>query len=227
MKKTTIERFETMDFMGYEAVNTICSNLLFAERNVKKILVTSFGAAEGKSFISRQILWNMAKRGRWTVLLDADLRRSKLVDILGFKTEEPIQGLSHYLAGYCNLDDILYETNVPEAVIAPIGRTVMNPVPLLGQPQFAEMLDTLTESFDTIIIDAPPLGVVIDAAEIASHCDGALIVVEYDKTRRRDLAKVRNSIEQTGCPVLGCVINNVKLDTFGAKRYYNYSHYYE
>ncbi len=226
MKRAIIGRLPVLDFTGSEAVNTICSNLLFAGRNIKKILVTSFNASEGKSFVTQQMLWNLAKRGKRTVLVDADLRRSNLIRDLGFTTDAPIKGLAHYLAGYGALEETLYETVTPYAVILPMGRIVKSPVSLLSVPQFPELLDTLGEMFDMVLIDSPPLGAVIDAADIASHCDGAVIVAEYDRTRRQDLLTVRNIIAQTGCPILGCVINKLKLESLGAKRYYNYAGYY-
>ena len=226
MKRATIEKKITLDFMGTEAINAICSNLLFAGRNIQKILITSVNSSEGKSFTTRQMLWNFARRGKQTVLVDADLRRSNLVADIGFTTDEPIHGLAHVLAGYSALEDALYETNIPLATILPMGCNVNSPVSLLALPQFGEMLNDLAEMFDIVLIDSPPLGVVIDAADIASNCDGAVIVVEYDKTRRRDLLSVRNLVEQTGCPILGCVINKLKLESFGTKRYYNYSGYH-
>ncbi len=226
MKKATIGKPISLDFMGDESINAICSNVLFAGRNIQKILVTSVNSAEGKSFMAQQMLWNFAKRGKRTVLIDADLRRSSLVMDLEFRTDAPIKGLAHLLAGYSTLDDVLYETESPSAVILPMGRFVKSPVSLLALPQFGDILDALTETFDIVLIDSPPLGVVIDAADIASNCDGTVIVAEYDKTRRRDLLSVRNLIEQTGCPILGCVINKLKMESFGAKRYYNYSGYY-
>jgi capsular exopolysaccharide synthesis family protein len=226
MKRATIGKMIALDFMGGEAINAICSNLLFAGRNIKKILLTSVNTSEGKSLITQQMLWNLAKRGKRTVLIDADLRRSNLVMDLEFSTDGPITGLAHFLAGYSTLEDVLYETNIPQAVILPMGRNVKSPVALLALPQFGEMLETLAETFDIVLIDSPPLGVVIDAADIASNCDGTVIVVEHDKTRRKDLVNVRNLIDQTGCPILGCVINKLKLESFGTKRYYNYSGYY-
>lgn len=224
MKRARVIQLEPMDFVGNEAINSICSNLFFAGRNMKRILLASHGASEGKSFTAQQILWNLARRGKRTVLVDADLRRSNLMHNIEIQTNDTVFGLAHYLAGYCSVEDALYETNIPNAAILPIGRIVKNPVSLLGLPQFAEMLDVLSETFDMIIIDSPPLGIVIDAADIACHCDGAVIIAEYDKTRRRDLIKARNLLEQTECPVLGCVINKVKLDTIGAKRYYHYTY---
>lgn len=226
MNNATIEQPGNLDFIANEAINTICSNLFFAGRNLKKILITSFSATAGKSFVAQQMLWNIAKRGKRIVLIDTDLRRSKMVTDLSFKTAEQINGLAQYLAGYCSLDDALYVTNIAHSVVMPIGRIVKNPVALLGLPQFPEMLDELADNFDIVLIDTPPIGLVIDAAEIAKHCDGAMVVVEYDQTRRKELITARNMIEQTGCPILGCVINKVKSDTLGARRYYNYSGYY-
>lgn len=226
MNKAIIENQSKLDFFGEEAINTICSNLYFAGKNLRKVMITSFSASEGKSFTAQQILWNLSRRGKRAVLIDADLRRSNLVRDLGFRTTGATQGLAQYLAGYCSLEDALYETNIAHAVIMPIGRSIKNPVALLTLPEFPELLDTLAEQYDIVLIDSPPVGVVIDAAEIAKHCDGALIVVEYDKTRRRNLIQTRNLIEQTGCPILGCIINKIKLDGFGARRYYNYYGYY-
>ena len=228
MYSATIDHIDTLDFLANEAINTICSNLSFAGKNINKIMFTSYSGTTGKSFVTRQILWNLTKRGKRAVLVDTDLRRSTLVSDIGFKTKtgKQITGLAHYLAGYCDLDNALYETNIANAVIMPIGRMINNPVALLGSQLFKEMLDILAEEFDDVIIDTSPLGLVIDAAEIAKHCDGAVVVVEYDQTRRRELITVRNQIEQTGCPILGCVINKVKTETLGARRYYNYSGYY-
>ena len=71
---------------------------------------------------------------------------------------------------------------------------------------------------------------VIDAAEIGRRCDGCVLIVNYNTTRRRELVEAKNQMEQSGCPVLGCVINKVTFDTLSAKKYYNkgyYNHYYK
>ena len=195
MNRATIEHAGNLDFIANEAVNTICSNLFFAGRNVQKILISSFSATAGKSFVAQQMLWNLSKRGKRVVLIDTDLKRSKLVSDVGFKTAEQINGLAQYLAGYCSLENALYETNIAHSVIMLIGRIVKNPVALLGLPQFPEMLDTLADNFDIVLIDTPPIGLVIDAVEIAKYCDGTVIIVEYDQTRRKELITARNLIE--------------------------------
>ena len=81
-----------------------------------------------------------------------------------------------------------------------------------------------------ILVDTPPIGAVVDAAEIAKRCDGSVLVVNYNNTRRRELLESKRQMEQSGCPILGCILNKVTFDTLSAKKYYNktyYNHYYK
>ena len=78
---------------------------------------------------------------------------------------------------------------------------------------------------DYVIVDAPPLGAIIDAAEIAKSCDGTLIVVNYDSVRRQELINVKEQLEQTECPILGTVLNMVEFDNYLSKKYYYKSYY--
>ena len=228
MKQATITNLEEMDYSGTEALNTICSNLTFSGRDLKKIVMTSCTAGEGKSFLTIHIVQNLARRGKRVVLVDADLRRSFLIKRYGIETEGEWRGLAHYLAGYDDLDDVVYATNYENVYIVPTGRDVANPVQLIDSPHFTDMLNALARRFDYVIVDAPPVGLVIDAAEIAKVCDGTVFVIEYNKTRRREIIDAQRQIAQSGCPVLGCIINKVTFDSLSAKKYYNrsyYSHY--
>ena len=74
-------------------------------------------------------------------------------------------------------------------------------------------------------MDAPPVGAVIDAAQIAKSCDGILVVVAYNEVRRQELIDAVRQLEQTGCPILGTVLNQVKFDSYMSKKYYYKSHY--
>ncbi len=228
MKKAVIRNNESMDYAGVEAMNTICSNLIFSGRNVKKIVVTSCTAGEGKSFLTLQMTQNLAKRGNKVILVDADLRRSYLIKRYAIETDGEWRGLAHYLAGYDEVNDIIYKTNVENVYIIPTGRDVANPVQLLDSDHFKDLLEALSREFDYVLVDAPPIGLVIDAAEIAKYCDGSVFVVEYNKTRRRDVLDAKKQMEQSGCSVLGCILNKVTFETLSAKKYYNksyYSHY--
>lgn len=228
MRKATIRRFDMPDYSGTESLNTICTNLSFAGRDLKKIVITSSMAGEGKSYMAMQIMQNLSRRGKRVVLVDADMRRSYIVNRYGMETEGEWLGLAHYLAGYCEMEDALYETNLYGACIIPAGRDVSSPIPLIDTPYFSELLDALSQRFDVVLVDAPPVGLVVDAAEIARSCDGVVLVVEYNKTRRRELAEAKWQMEQAGCPILGCIINKVTFESLSAKKYYNksyYSHY--
>lgn len=225
MRQCVIHQVKPLDYSGEEALNSICTNLTFAGRDLQRILITSNEMSEGKSWMSMHIALNIAQRGRRVLLVDADLRRSFLMQRYKVDVEGEVLGLAHYLTGQCKLEDALYETNLDGACIIPAGRDVTNPVSLVDTPFFTQLLDTLCEQFDMVIVDCPPIGMVIDAAEIAASCDGTVLVIDYNKTRIREVRECKRQMEQSGTPVLGCIINKVSFDTLSAKKYYNKSYY--
>jgi len=225
MKKVSVKHLRKLDYASGEALNTICTNLTFAGRNLRKILITSNSPSDGKSWMAMNVAVNLAERGRRVLLIDADLRRSLLVQRYHIHFEDKPMGLAHFLSGQCELDDCVFETNLHGMCILPAGRDVSNPVALIDTPYFAAMMDELAKHFDVVLIDAPPIGSVIDAAEIAASCDGTVLVVEYKKTRLSEIAECRRQMEQSGTPVLGCIINKVSLSGLSAKRYYNRSQF--
>ena len=222
MQTATIQGNLNLDYAGSEAFNTICSNLTFSGKNIKKIVVTSCEPNDGKSFIAIQTALNMAKRGKRVLLIDADLRLSVLNAHYQIRLGGAAMGLAHYLSGQCVLDDAIYETNIPNVYLIPIGTDVQAPLSLIATPDFDNLIKGVGETFDLVIIDAPPVGLVIDAAEIAKSCDGSVLVLEYNKTHRRALQEAKNQMERTGTPILGCVLNKVTMDRLSTKKYYSY-----
>ena len=221
MKQAGLHRLKPLDYSATEAINTICSNLSFAGRDMKKVVLTSSNANEGKSYLSMQIAVNVANRGKRVILVDGDLRRSIMVSHFGITSPSgPMTGLVHYLAGHNDIDDVVYQTDIDNLHLLPVGRDIANPIPLLLSPAFGGLLDFL------VIVDAPPVGVVIDAAEIARNCDGIIIVAKYRSTHRRELAEARQQLLQTGTPILGCILNDVAFDSISTKRYYGKSYYH-
>ena len=229
MNHIDITKFAPLDYAGQEAVNTLCTNISFFGSKMKRIMLTSTYMAEGKSFVSLNILRTMARYGKNVCLVDADLRRSYIASQYGlrFAGGQERYGLAHYLAEMAEESSVIYSTNIEGAYIVPAGREVSNPLPLLNSEGFAELLDHLAAMFDYVIVDAPPIGTVIDAAEIAKSCDGALIVVKQKEIKRQELIEVRSQLEQTGCAVLGAVLNMVEYDKYMDRKYYKseYSHY--
>ena len=230
MKSIEIRRFAPLSYAGQEAINTLCTNLSFSGEKMKRIMMTSSHASEGKSFLTMNIMRTMAKYGKSVVLVDADLRRSYISSQynLRFEDEENKWGLAHLLAGMVDENSVIYSTNIEGAYMVPVGREVSNPMPLLNSEHFADLLDRLSKMFDYVLVDAPPVGTVIDAAEIAKSCDGTLIVVNYNTVRRQELIDVKEQLEHTGCPVIGTVLNMVEFDNYFSRKYYYksyYSHY--
>ncbi len=218
MKKAEIYNLKEMDYTGTEALNAICSNLSFAGKDLKKIVFTSCSDADGKSFLTMQIAVNMAQRGKRVVLIDAELRRSEPAWDSCIRLSGNALGIAHYLAGQCAMEDVMYETNIPNACLIPAGCSTQNPIPLLNSPDFLKLLDYCGENIDLVLIDAAPIGLVIDAAEIARYCDGAVLIAGYRKTRARELTQAKQQIEQANSKVIGCIINGVTLDSLSAKK---------
>lgn len=227
MNELNIGRFPPQEYAGAEAINTLCTNLSFSGANIKKIMVTSCHASEGKSYLTMNIMRTMAKLGKTVALVDADLRCSVITSRYGiqFANPERKMGLAHYLAGKASEEDVLYRTNIDGAYIVPVGREVTNSLQLLNTARFERLLDDLAAQVDYVLVDAPPVGLIIDAAQIAKYCDGTLVVVSYNSVRRQELIDTRNQLQQTGCPILGVVLNMVEYDNYLSKKYYYKSYY--
>lgn len=227
MFKLEISRFRELDFACNESINTLCTNLVFMGSDKKKLMFTSCIAHEGKSFVSMNVMRTLAKLGRKVLFIDSDLRRSQILTRYGLVAEEGDgKGLAHYLAGMAKLEDVVYETNIPGAYMIPVGHAVSNSLALLNTNLFGDMLNRLEDQFDYIILDAPPVGAIIDAAEIAKYCDGAVFVIKYNAVSRKELELAKSQIDRSGCAVLGAVINDVEFDSLSSKRYYNKAYYY-
>ncbi|MBP3411355.1 MAG: CpsD/CapB family tyrosine-protein kinase [Clostridia bacterium] len=226
MNKLEFVRFRGLDYACKEAINTLCTNLTFVGSDKRVIMVTSTTAHEGKSFLSMNIMRTLAQLGKKVVLVDADLRKSQIAGKYGVRVQEGNgYGTTHYLAGMCSLNDVVYETNIPGAYMIPVGREVTNSLALLSTPRLKHMVKELQERFDFVLMDAPPVGVIIDAAEIAKSCHGAIFSVKYNTISRRELLDAKARIDRTGCEVLGAVLNEVDLEALSSKKYYNKSYY--
>ena len=228
MKKTaTFELATKEDFFVREAYNTLRTNLLFCGRSVKVIVVTSCLDNEGKSTVSLGLARALAANGERVLLLDADLRKS--VFAVKAKTEGNIVGLSQVLSGQVTVDDAIYETNYTGLDMIFAGPFPPNPSEMLTSGEFKNLIASLRETYDHIIIDAAPLGLVIDASAIASVCDGSILVINRGQIKSRTAQSVKKQLERSGCPILGAVLNQTtkRVSRFGYGYYYSdrYSSY--
>ena len=230
--KVLFDLDKKMDYATKEAFNRFKTNLRFCGQDKKAIAITSCGENEGKSSISRSLAIANAEDGKKVLVIDADMRKSVWageIEFEGDMDENSVKGLSHYLSGQANIEDIIYSSNIEGFDLLIAGPVPPNPSGLLEQVEFRKLVEYARERYDLVIIDLPPLGMVIDAAIAARYSDGAIILVEAFEVKQQIAAEVKKQLEVSGCEVLGVVLNKVPRVTKGYyNKYYNgyYNGYY-
>lgn len=199
--------------MAEEYYNSIRTNIQFSGRNLKVITLTSVQTGEGKSTTSANIAISFAKAGFKTLLIDADIRNSVMSGT--FKADEKYEGLSSYLSGNAELSAVISHTTIENLMLIPAGHFPPNPTTLLQNSNFNFMIDTVKELFDYVIIDTPPIGLVIDSAIISQKADASILVTEAGIIKRRFIQKAKEQMEQSGALFLGVILNKVE-DTHGS-----------
>ena len=222
-----VSNFPQLDYVCNEAMNTLCTNLSYCGKDIRKIMITSRYAGEGKSYIAMNLLRTFSQLGKRTVLIDTDLRASGIQSDyrLRYSTQSHY-GLSEYLSGICGLDEAVYQTHLPNTYMIPAGHEAPNPLQLLDTRLMGELIEQLAEQFDVVLVDTPPVGVLADAVALAKFCDGALLVVGYCKGKQQEIGDAVENIKQTGCKVLGAVFNGVKFNSMSNRHYYYSSERY-
>lgn len=199
-----------------EYYNTIRTNIQFSGRNLKVITLTSAQPGEGKSTTSTNLAISFAKAGFRTLLIDADTRNSVMSGT--FKSNERYQGLTSFLSGNAELSDVICDTSIDNLMIIPAGQVPPNPTSLIQNDNFKAMIETVRGLYDYVIIDTPPLGLVIDGAILAHYSDASLLVVKAGADKRRTVTKLKEQLEQSGSVFLGVILNkyDIHLDKYGS-----------
>jgi capsular exopolysaccharide synthesis family protein len=208
-----------------ESFRTLRTNLQFVDidRPPRTVVVTSAVAGEGKSTTACNLAITLAQAGIRVALVEADLRRPKVSEYLGV---EGSVGLTSVLIGRVGLDDALQSWGRNGLAVLASGPIPPNPSELLGTAHMVNLLRQLQERFDVVIIDAPPLLPVTDAAVLSRICDGAVLVVRYGKTRREQLERTARALRAVDARILGTVVN--MAPTKGPDAYaYGYGYGYE
>ena len=213
------------DFFLNEAIKTLRTNIGFCGEDVKTIALTSTLPNEGKSKISLDLALSFASLGAKTLLLDADNRNSVLPGRLSIKKVP--SGLSNYLSGKSyKFENIVNKTNVDNLYLLLAGPTAPNFTELLEGEKYKTLMDKLRQDFDYIIVDCPPIGLVIDAAIIAKECDGILMVIEQGRIKKRYAKKATDQLNMSGAKILGTVLNKTQSSSseYGYGKKYGYGY---
>jgi capsular exopolysaccharide synthesis family protein len=206
---------------GAEKFRTLRSRLyqISATRPLRRVLLTSSVPQEGKTFVAANLAQSIIRQAdRRVLLIDADLRASRLNLTLGTKNEP---GLSDYLLGEASITKVLQVGEDRNLCFIPGGKLVSNPSELLHSQKMKSLLERMGQMFDWVIVDSPPAIAVHDASILADMCDGVLFVVRAGATDFEAAQKA--AAEFSDSKLLGVILNRVKKrETYGAY-YYGYS----
>lgn len=206
-----------------ESFRALRTNLSFANVSIqaKSVVVTSSLPGEGKSTTATNLAIALAQAGQSVCLVDADLRRPMVNEYLGLDRSA---GLTTALVGAVPLDDLLQHWGEDELCVLTSGVIPPNPSELLGSLEMQRIIRELEESFDTVVIDAPPLLPVTDAAVLSQHVGGVVIVVGAQTIRQPLLQKSLQTLELVDANILGIVLNRLPMKGPDAYSYGYYSY---
>ncbi len=210
-----------------ESLRELRTNIRFCGDDIKTILFTSVAPNEGKSTVVIDLARSLVEAGNKVLVIDCDMRKSVLVGRhRARRTDgEAILGLSHFLSGQKSLEDVVYQTQFANLLMIFAGPAVVNPTELLENRYYEELISSMRDLFDYVLIDCAPLGAAIDAAVIAKECDGAVIVISQGDVSSKSVVSIRKQLEASGIRILGAVLNKVDVKKTGYYGKY-YGRYY-
>ncbi|MGB3592776.1 MAG: polysaccharide biosynthesis tyrosine autokinase [Ornithinimicrobium sp.] len=203
-----------------EAFRALRTNLQFVNAGdpAQSIVLTSSLPEEGKTTTVAHLALTLAATGQKVCVVEGDLRRPRLLDYLGL---EGAVGLTNVLIGEADLDDMVQGYGDTSLSLLGSGPLPPNPAELLGSDRMRTLIHDLEQRFDIVLIDAPPLLPVTDAAVLASITDGAIVVVGAGIVRNEHLTRTLDRMDQAQGQVLGLILN--KLANSGVDAYYDYT----
>ncbi len=210
-------------YRSNEAYKTLRTNIEFSGSDKQVIVFTSCTPNEGKSTVSLSLAISLAEADKNVLFVDADLRKSVLVGRHQIKGS--IKGLSHFLSGQAEAKDVIAKTQENGLFCVLAGVVPPNPAELLGNRRFEAFIQGAKKAYDYVIIDAPPVGSVIDSAIIAKNCDAAVLVIAANTISYKFARSMKEQMEKSDCPILGVVLNKVNMKQ---NKYYGryYGKYY-
>ncbi len=205
-----------------EAFRRLRTNLQFldVDDRLRSIVVTSALPGEGKTTTAVNLAITLADAGQKVILVDADLRRPSVAEVMGL---EGSAGLTTALIGRAALNDVIQPWGDRHLHVLPSGQIPPNPSELLGSPAMSSLLTYLSTQYDVVLIDTPPLLPVTDAAILSRSVSGALVVAGANTLHRQQLADALGGLDAVGARILGILLNRVPAKQSSSYQYYDYT----
>lgn len=204
-----------------ESFRSLRTNLQFVDvdGSSRSFVVSSAGPGEGKSTTTANLAIALAETGARVALVDGDLRLPRVADYMGL---EGGVGLTDVLIGRAELVDVLQQWGTGKLFVLPSGRTPPNPSELLGSQAMQRTLGALEEAFDYVLVDAPPLLLVTDAAVVSRFTSGVLMVAASGTTKKPQLTAAVEKLNAIGSRLFGVIVTMLPAkgpDSYGYGAY--------
>ena len=201
-----------------EAFRTIRTAVYFGfpASQARTLVLTSPSAGDGKTTVASNLAIAMAQAGQRTLLLEADLRKPRHHQIYVL---EPGPGLCGVLKGEATVADAVRRSGVERLDVLPCGQVPSNPSELLNSDAFAQAIRALSDLYDRIIIDAPPLGPVADARIVSALADATILILRAGRSTRTGAEQAREGLLGVGGTIMGAVVNDVQRGNRGYHEY--------
>ena len=213
-----------LDFASAEAYNLLRTNISFAlagkDEGARLLGVSSPCPQEGKSFTSINLAYSLAKDGRKVILIDGDMRRPSVSNVLSMSRTP---GLSNLLAGGKAEEIIHFQTLHENLDVLLSGDIPPNPSELLGSEKMKKMIEEFSKQYDYVIVDLPPVTAVADPLVMSKLLDGIVVVVRHGFTKKKNVRETIRQLKFSGVRILGFVYNGYRQ---GTTRYYKKGNYY-
>jgi capsular exopolysaccharide synthesis family protein len=193
-----------------EAMRAIRTAVVFssAADGARTVVVTSTAPSEGKTLVSTNLASALGQAEQRTLVIDGDMRRPRVHEVFGC-AQEP--GLSNVLVGTAQLRTAIRQTSNPHLSVMPAGHIPPNPAELLGSAKYRRLLEELGQDYDWIVIDAPPVMAVTDAAVVANGASGVVFVIGAEMTPRRTAQTAIEQLTSARAKIIGAVLNRVNV----------------
>ena len=214
------------DDIAVESLRSIRTAIHFALSNAKNNIIMIAGPSPevGKSFISTNLATILAQSNKKVLLIDADMRRGYLHKYFNLEVKP---GLAEYLSNLADLNQVIHQTDVLGLSMIARGKNPANPSEMLSSEQFKALMEQLSQQYDHIIIDTPPILAVTDGIIISQYAGVNLLVARYAKSQMKELELSLNRFEQANVKVNGFILNDIQRSSAGYGYGYNYAYAYK